>query len=433
LGGAWPESELTLTATNRIKSAWERLAFPLAFTSLVMAFVIGQIAAHPDYQALLQQQLPDHTLTLMTETEGGQIVFRDETKRNYVVISEAEGYGGPLVVGIRASDKTEGEKSTDASGRVVEILSLENKETPSFFAKVQKKGFFRQFAGKKVSSDFMLGEDIDAVSGATITSMGYTTAVRNAMHIAATEHFKLKPDWKQPAWIFGLNEIGLIGVFALAFFVSYVRGPVAKYGRLAMPVVALSIVGIYTNSSVSIGQMAGIIMGYIPDFKQHLLWWIMMAGMFGSVLFLGKNIYCAQVCPFQYVERALNKISGVNLAVRPGMQKKARTVVAWMTWTALMLIFLSSHPTLGSFEPFAMMFSLTGLGVQWYILPLSLIGSFFVLNFWCRLFCPVGLVLNDMVRVRRSLLARISKRATPAQKPKAAESEDKGDLWRNEN
>ncbi len=79
-----------------------------------------------------------------------------------------------------------------------------------------------------------------------------------------------------------------------------------------------------------------------------------------------------------------------------------------------------------------MMFSLTGAGIQWYILPLSLVGSFFVLNFWCRLFCPVGLVLNDMVRLRRSLLKRISTRSAPAGKPEAAIPEDKGDLWRNE-
>ena len=387
-----------------------------------MAFVIGQIATVPDYQALLQQQMPDHTLTRVTETKGGQVVFKDETAGNYVVISEAEAYGGPLVIGIRVSEE----------GKIAEILDLQNKETPSFFAKVKKKRFFHQFAGKTASDDFLLGEDINAVSGATITSRGVTTAVRNAAHITATKHFKLKPTWKQTDWLIGPYELGLIGVFALAFFVSYVRGPVAKYGRLAMPVVALSVVGFYTNSSVSIGQMAGILMGYIPDFKQHLLWWIMMAGMFGSVLLLGKNIYCAQVCPFQYVERGLNKISGVNLAVRPGMQKKARTVVGWMTWIALMLIFLSAHPTLGSYEPFAMMFSLTGAGVQWYILPLSLIGSFFVLNFWCRLFCPVGLVLNEMVRLRRSLLAHLPKRTAAEHKPEAAEPEDKGDLWRKD-
>jgi polyferredoxin len=105
-----------------------------------------------------------------------------------------------------------------------------------------------------------------------------------------------------------------------------------------------------------------------------------------------------------------------------------------MTWTALMLIFLSAHPTMGSYEPFSMMFSLTGTGVQWYILPMSLIGSFFVLNFWCRLFCPVGMILNDSVRARRSVLRLVRK---PAVKPVAievlpADPEDKGDLWRRD-
>jgi len=407
---------------EKLTSVWSRLSFPLAFTSLVIAFVIGQIAAQPDYKALLQAQLPDSTLTLLTEAEGGQIVYRDDTADNYVIISEAEGYGGPLAIGIRASGE----------GEIAEILDLDNKETPSFFDKLLRKRFFQQFAGKTISDDFLLDEDIDAVSGATVSSLGFTNAVREAMHIAATAHFNLKPTWKQTEWIFGLNEIGLIGVFVLAFVVSYAKGPLARYGKFAMPVVALGVVGFYTNSSVSIGQMAGIVMGYIPGFKQHLLWWIMMAGMFGSVLVLGKNVYCGHVCPFQYVERGLNKISGVNLAVRPGMQKSARLVVGWMTWCALMLIFLSAHPTLGSYEPFAMMFSLTGAGVQWYILPLSLVGSFFVLNFWCRLFCPVGLVLNEMVRLRRSLLKRISSHSGPARKPDAATPDDKGDLWRNE-
>jgi hypothetical protein len=399
---------------ERLKSVWGRLAFPLGFTTLVVAFIIGQIAARPDYQALLKALLADHKLTIVTEAEGGQIMFRDETEGNYVVISEAEGWGGPLIIGIRAG----------AEGQIAEILNLRNKETPAYFEKLKRNRFFRQFAGKKVSADFLLEEDINAVSGATISCRGFTTAVRNAMHIAATEHFKLKPTWKQPAWNFGVKEIGLMAVFALAFFVSYAKGRPARWGRLAMPWVALGFVGIYTNSSLSIAQLSGIVLGYIPDFQEHTLWWIMMIGALGSVLILAKNIYCGQVCPFQYVQRGLNKISGINLAVRPGMQKSSRTVVGWMTWTALMLIFLSSHPTLGSYEPFSMMFSLTGAGIQWYILPLSLIGSFFVLNFWCRLFCPVGLVLNKTVRVRRSVLGRSKKRE--------AEPEDKGDLWRKE-
>ncbi len=413
---------------ERVKALWARLAYPLAIASLALAFVIGQIASQRDFKALLQAELPNNTLKLVEEAEGGQIVFFDDSEQNYLIISEAEGYGGPLTVAIRAHD----------DGRLVEILSLQHKETLAFFNKVKKRQFFRQFGGMKVSDEFLLGVDIDAVSGATITSMGYTSAVRKAMHIAATKHFKLEQTWQNPGWKFGHEELGLLGVFALAFLVTYMKGPVSKYGKLLMPIAALGFVGFYTNTSVSIGQIGGILLGYVPDIRSHMLWWIMMTGALGAVLLLGRNIYCAQVCPFQYIERGLNKISGVNLAIRPSFQRSARTVVRWLTWTALMLIFLSAHPTLGSFEPFALAFSLTGLGVQWYILPLSLIGSFFVLNFWCRLFCPVGIVMNDLVRWRKSALGRLKKRPKPQVIPAQelsedqALSEDKGDLWRNE-
>ena len=413
-----------MTDSGGFKAVWERLAFPLGFTTLVIAFVIGQIAAKPDYEALLKQVLPDHEFTRYVEAEGGQIVFRDETKGNYVIISEAEGWGGPLIIGIRASGK----------GQIAEILNLRNFETPAYVEKLRKNYFFRQFAGKKMSADFLLGEDINAVSGATVSSRGFTKAVRNAMHIAAIEHFRIDATWKQSEWRFSIKEIGLIAVFALAFFVSYAKGPLVKWGLMAMPWVALGFVGIYTNSSLSIGQLSSIVLGFIPGFQEHPLWWLMLIGALGSVLVLGKNIYCGQVCPFQYVQRGLNKISGINLAVRPGVQKSARTVVGLMTWTALMLIFLTSHPTLGSYEPFSMMFSLTGAGIQWYILPLSLIGSFFVLNFWCRLFCPVGHVLHSTVRVRRRVLGGAKKaEAKPeAEEVLPAEPEDKGDLWRKE-
>ncbi len=52
-----------------------------------------------------------------------------------------------------------------------------------------------------------------------------------------------------------------------------------------------------------------------------------------------------------------------------------------------------------------MMFSLEGIGIQWYILPLALIGSFFMSNFWCRFFCPAGNALSMLVRLRRRAIS----------------------------
>jgi polyferredoxin len=84
--------------------------------------------------------------------------------------------------------------------------------------------------------------------------------------------------------------------------------------------------------------------------------------------------------------------------------KRARSIVNFLLWLSLMVIFLSKHPALGSFEPFAMMFSLNGTGIQWFILPLALIGSFFMSTFWCRFFCPCGQALTKMVQFRKSAL-----------------------------
>ena len=134
-----------------------------------------------------------------------------------------------------------------------------------------------------------------------------------------------------------------------------------------------------------------------------------MISVLGSIVFLGRNIYCQQICPFMVVQDLAQKISGVKLKIDSRFQKRARTLIFFLSWVALMLIFLTAHPALGSYEPFAMMFSLEGLGIQWYILPASLLGSFFVPRFWCRLFCPVGLYLNEMVRLRRRVRTLFTK------------------------
>ena len=65
-----------------------------------------------------------------------------------------------------------------------------------------------------------------------------------------------------------------------------------------------------------------------------------------------------------------------------------------------MITFLTSNPGLGTFEPFATLFSLKGAGIQWYMVSVAIIGSFFIPRFWCRFFCPVGLCLNQAGKVK---------------------------------
>jgi polyferredoxin len=269
--------------------------------------------------------------------------------------------------------------------------------------RLQRGNFFRQFGSKDVSDDFFVDDDIDAVTGATVSAKGFTAAVREAVHLGAVNHLGLEITWRNQGWTLGLNEAILALLFALAFVAGYRKDKLAKIAKLTVMVGALLFVGFYANASLSLGNLSGILMGYVPGPKQHPMWWIMIVGVLGSVFFLGRNIYCQQLCPFMVVQDLAQKISGVKLRIDSRFQRRARTLIFFLSWVALMLIFLSAHPALGSYEPFAMMFSLEGLGIQWYILPASLLGAFFVPRFWCRLFCPVGLYLNEMVRLRRRI------------------------------
>ena len=382
---------------------WGRIVEVFAWTSLVVAFVIGQIAAQTDYESLLKAQMPDVEFERSTVSSELPIVYNikknGEQLPEVVVMSEGIGYGGPLIVGIKA-------KRTEEGASLSEIILLSHKETPSFVEQINNKRFFRQFAGDSVKSNFIVGDDIDAVSGATVSSEGFTAAIREAVHLGAAQHLKLEKTWQEPRWHFGINESILVALFLLAFYGVYRKDKLTKYVRYIVMVGALVFVGFYANMSLNLGNIASIFMGYIPSPKQHPMWWIMMAGALGSVLIIGRNIYCHQICPFKVVQDLLQKLSGIKLRINPEIQRKSRMLIFFLSWIALILIFLSTHPALGSYEPFAMMFSLEGLGIQWYILPISLLGSLFVPSFWCRLFCPVGLYLNELVRLRRAIRER---------------------------
>jgi Na+-translocating ferredoxin:NAD+ oxidoreductase RnfG subunit len=375
---------------------WRSILEGLAWVSLVAAFVIGQIAAEPDYDSMLKDALPGETLIRSEANESLPFVYQVEGKDDVIIIAAGEGYGGPLVVGVRAH-------RTDDGARLAEAIILSHKETPAFMERLHRGHFFDQFGGKQVADNFIVDDDIDAVSGATVSARGLTAATRDAVHLGAINHLKLEQTWQQPGWIFGRDEAVLILLFVLAFIAGYRKDKVGKYAAIAVTAGALVFIGFMANASLSLANIAGILMGYIPSPRQHPMWWIMIIGVFGSIVFMGRNIYCQRLCPFMVVQDMAQKISGIKLKIDSRFQRRARTLIFSLSWVALMLIFLSAHPALGSYEPFAMMFSLEGLGIQWYILPASVFGSLFVPRFWCRLFCPVGLYLNEMVRLRRRI------------------------------
>ena len=175
-----------------------------------------------------------------------------------MIIAEGEGYGGPLVVGVRT-------RRTEDGGRLAEALMLSHKETPAFMERLHRGNFFRQFGGKHVADNFIVDDDIDAVSGATVSARGLTAAIRGSVHLGAVNHLKLEQTWQQPGWIFGRDEAVLVLLFVLAFVAGYRKDKVGKYAAIAVTAGALVFIGFMANASLSLANIAGVFMGYIPS------------------------------------------------------------------------------------------------------------------------------------------------------------------------
>ena len=326
------------------------------------------------------------------------MLFRSNSSEigEYIVISKGQGYGGPFVIGVHIGE----------DAKIRRVMLLDNRETPAFVKKVENAKFPEQFMGKNVVDDFIPGEDIDIVSGATISTRAATQAIREAAHISATNYFKLKQSWKKEPWVFGLEEILVLVLFGLAFVKQVYAKKPWKYVYMAA---TIGIVGFYLNSAISIGSLAGLAMGFIPDFKTHMIWWVLVVGTVLTIFIKGSNVYCYRICPFYGIGFVLNKISGQKFSPSKGVLNYAKPVSNFLLWLALMIIFLSSHPAAGAFEPFAMVFSLNGDGVHWFLLPLVLVGSFFISLFWCRFFCPCGHGLSTLLKFRKKTITLIQR------------------------
>lgn len=94
----------------------------------------------------------------------------------YVVVTSAAGYGGQVKV----------MTGIDASGSVTGVVILEHSETPGLGAKSTSSDFRDQFIGMAAEGTVQVKKDggnVDAISGATITSRAVSKAITEAFEI----------------------------------------------------------------------------------------------------------------------------------------------------------------------------------------------------------------------------------------------------------
>lgn len=158
-----------------------------ALAGLALGFVY-EITKEPIRKAQVQKQnsalkgvLPEFddvqtsTVTIGDETlEISKALFKGELVGTAVKTYSMQGYGGKiqLMVGFLPN------------GDISKIEVLEHKETPGLGSKMAEEPFIGQFSGKNPATTKMIVKkdngDIDAISGATISSRAFCDAVERA-------------------------------------------------------------------------------------------------------------------------------------------------------------------------------------------------------------------------------------------------------------
>jgi len=370
------------------------LAATLIFTQ------VAQKSAAENAEEYYRQMVPAAASFKNIDDKVAKAIDEDGKVIAYVGVDQNMGYGGPVLVGT----------SIAPDGSLNSVVVLQHKETPAYMEDVIDAGYFQQYANKSVVDPLELDQDIDRVSGATLSSRAIAKSVQSVAHLVATKELKMTATGASSSIKVGIPEIVIALLFVGALFLS-IRHRMAKYRLLLLAFSAASM-GFWLNRPLTIAHIAGLFQGYFPDINTNLLWYIVVIGAVVPALVTGKNIYCAYVCPFCALQETAHLISRKSLPLGDNMivLRRFKDIILFFV---LFLAFLFQNPSIPSFEPFGTVFSLSGSSIYWYLLAVVLLSSFFFRRFWCVAFCPVGTFLDKTAAMGRAVRRKVMPSITP--------------------
>lgn len=363
----------------------------LILFTLIGAFIFGKSNALVSQKNLLRQNFPDYDIETVNATND---IYKISNAIDtfYLKTDVAVGYGGKMIVGTLVTNEAS----------IEEVVLLHHTETVSYINKIKNKSFFHQFKLKKVWEPFVTDHDVEAVSGATISSVAITKAAKTSSHYLSINQFDTKPEIIKSRFRVANYDWGIFVFFLISIVLTFwLKKRIFKTITL---VASILLLGFMWNASLSVSFFTRIFLGEIPSLSEGLLFWLFMVFLAGGILVLKRNFYCYSICPFYGVQYFLSKLTGQKWGLHPKVRQYSHYVNGGILWFALIIALLKNNAPLSSYEPFSMFFSLQGDGVQWFIFPLLIIGSMFVSQFFCRYFCPIGVISKYSLQARKGSL-----------------------------
>jgi Na+-translocating ferredoxin:NAD+ oxidoreductase RnfG subunit len=373
----------------------QRLVSMTAFLILVAAWVIGYFLSHAsiDLEAQVSALLPQAD-RIEQDSAGLFTAYRSDQVMGYAMSSSAAGYGGPILMLV----------GTDPEGTILGVSVIEHSETPNFFRQLDRADFYAQFNTATYGENFTLGQDIDGVSGATLSSEGVAQSIRQAVREIASRAIPgatIPPDNRSIN--FGAPEVVLLALFVVSFFLHqmHARSPIKKYGRWVVMGTGMVVLGFILNKPLTLANIISLLAGYWPDWHNNIYWFLLLGGILVVTTIQGKNPYCSWFCPFGATQELLASLTGAKPFQPRVLYSKLQWLQRGLAFTAIVLGLALRQPGAASYEPFGTLFKFEGSWPQWVLLVLVLFGSLVIYRPFCNYLCPLDPVVDYIGEVRR--------------------------------
>lgn len=304
----------------------------------------------------------------------------------------------------------------DTGGRITGVKVLREFESARYTKEPLSDGswFLTQFEGKDAADNLVLGDDVDGITGATITSSSIARSINAGLQLVTQEVLELQVRRDNPAkhlffqhLVWQIDFIFLWIIVGLAAFGLYTKNALLRYCILGLSVAYL---GIFKGGGLSVNDVVTLLSLRSPVLLNNLYWYSLVVVAIASAIIAGR-FYCGWLCPFGAVLEVLYPVVPIEWTISKSTDRYLRAVkyVILVIILLLALVFANNTPAayLASIvEPFATLFQLHGDVLAWTWLILALMCASVISRCYCRYFCPLVACFAILSAVSSFLIVR---------------------------
>ncbi len=381
-------------------------------TIIIAAWLYGYFTSGVDAAPLAPKVLPGATTIVRS---GDLYIGRDAAGEvvGYAATGTGSGYGGPMEVMVGVAP----------DGHILGVEMVAERESPGFFRLVEGSNLFDQFLRSSVDKSLQLGDDLDTISGATMSSEGVATSVRDAVQLLAADALNTSRPPENTRLQIGMPEIVLVALFAAGYAGHKLRNPRTKrIVRWSTLIAGMLTIGFLYTLPLTISMVVSVLAGYWPDWHTNLYWYLLVGGILFVTTVDAKNPYCSWFCPFGAFQECMAAVSKAKVFRPRDWSDRLKWLQRGLALTAIVIGLALRNPGAASYEPFATLFDFRGSAVQWALLILVVLTSLMMYRPFCNYLCPLDPVVDFIAAGRRwfkETVASWRKPTPPATQPKS--------------